>query len=213
MREFPRQLTEPSAEMMDGVAADCDGISLALISDPDGPGVFLAKHNALLYTGDESLFSNKQSITIKMEYTPTASSQYMKFYVDEVPVSPKILFTTEDLEQGARIFPKITFAAATGDCTVKHTISDIWFEMEKVMDCAELEEELTQNNEASIPNIEELFLFSLPPNAKQMHFSLQLVFQNYFYAASVVIILSGYLIGLLTIKLFKKKALMQYIPL
>jgi len=202
----PVQLTEPSAELMDG--ADCDGISLALISDPDGPGVFLAKHDALLYTGDDSLFSDKESVTIKMEYTPTADMQYMKFYINEVAVTPKIQFTTDELQQGARIFPKITFAAATGECAVKHTISEVWFEMAKVISCAELDEKLTENKEEVFPGTNDLFLFSSREN--QNHSSLQMVFHNYFYGASAAIILIA---GLVTIKLLKKKELTQYITI
>jgi len=128
--------------------ADCDGVSLALIADKDAPGVFLAKDGTVLYAGDESLFSSKESVQIKMEYTPPHEDDghFMRFYIDDAPISEKIPFSTsEDIGTGDRVFPKITLAAGSGKCGAIQEISEVYFEMEKVVSCALFDDGLKAN--------------------------------------------------------------------
>ena len=70
----------------------------------------------------------------------------MKFYMNEVPITENIQFTTTALSQESRIFPKITFVASTADCPVSHRISSLWFEMEKVISCSAAQEMFDEND-------------------------------------------------------------------
>jgi len=132
---------EPTTEEL--TVPDCDGISLALITDPMGPGVYVAKDKSLFFAGTDELFQTE--VTVKLEYTRSKNTEYMKFYLNGVPVTESIPFTTAALSQGARIFPKITFAASTSNCAVSHRISSLWFEMEKVISCAAAQDMFEEN--------------------------------------------------------------------
>jgi len=146
----------PTTDQMS--AHDCDGISLALITDPAGPGVFIAKDKALYYAGPEKLFAHNKDVTVKLEYVRSEHSEFMKFYLNEVAVTPSIPFTTADLSQGSRIFPKITFVASSSSCPVSHKVSDVWFEMEKVISCATAEKTLEDNANYDLKMLEMLLL-------------------------------------------------------
>jgi len=122
---------------------DCDGISLALITDPVGPGVYVAKDKSLFFAGTDEVLQNE--VTVKLQYTRSKDSEYMKFYLNGEPVTDRIPFTTATLSQEARIFPKITFVASTAGCPVSHRLSSLWFEMEKVISCAAAQEMLEEN--------------------------------------------------------------------
>jgi len=123
---------------------DCDGISLALITDPVGPGVYVAKDKELYFTGSDELL--EAEVTVKLEYTRSKTQEFMKFYLNEEPVTESIPFTTAALSQAGRIFPKITFVASTSGCAVSHRLSSLWFEMEKVVSCAAAQEMLEEND-------------------------------------------------------------------
>jgi len=123
---------------------ECDGISLALVSDTTASGVYVAKEQSLIYAGKEEVFTSKQTIQIKMAYTRNAETEFMTYFINNNQVTDQIPFTTDNLSQGTKLFPKLTFAAATGStCQVKHEISEMWIEMEKVLSCREVE--LLQN--------------------------------------------------------------------
>jgi len=127
----------------DMTVPDCDGISLALIRDPIGPGIFIAKDKSLFFAGTDEL--TQDEVTVKLEYTRSRDSEHMKFYVNEVEITGNIPFTTATLSQEARIFPKVTFVSSTAECPVSHRISSLWFEMEKVISCAAAQEMLEEN--------------------------------------------------------------------
>jgi len=131
---------DPPADSMK--VPDCDGISLALISDAAGPGVYIGLHNDLFYAGNSDLFSHKGTTTIKMAYRRTSESEYMTYFLNGVALTPAIPFTTNDLEQGTRIFPKVTFVASSSQCPVSHSVSSVWFDLGRVITCDELEESL-----------------------------------------------------------------------
>jgi len=137
------KVKEPEPTTEDLTVPDCDGISLALISDPMGPGVYVAQDKSLFFAGTDELFTNE--VTVKLEYTRAQNTEYMKFYLNGIPVTERIPFTTAALSQGDRIFPKITFAASTASCAVSHRLSSLWFEMEKVIPCAAAQEMLEEN--------------------------------------------------------------------
>jgi len=115
--------------------SDCDGVSLALVSDPKSPGVFIAQPEALYYAGSESSFANKPYVTVRMEYTLSEGTQNMKFFLDGVPVTDRVPFALEDIVDGRRIIPRLTLAAATSNCPVAHHISEVSFETEKDVYC------------------------------------------------------------------------------
>jgi len=157
---------EPSTQEI--TIPDCDGISLALITDPMGPGVYVAKDKSLFYAGTDELLQDE--VTVKLEYTRSKNREYMKFYLNGVPVTDSIPFTTAALSQGDRIFPKITFAASTSDCAVSHRISSLWFEMEKVISCAAAQEMLEENEKVDTRMFELAML--LNSKERQEHPSL-----------------------------------------
>jgi len=135
---------DPQPTTQEMSVPDCDGISLALITDPVGPGVYVAKDKDLFFTGTDELL--QEEVTVKLEYTRSKKSEYMKFYINEQPITEYIAFTTAALSQESRIFPKVTFVASTSDCPVSHRISSLWFEMEKVISCSAAQDLLEEND-------------------------------------------------------------------
>jgi len=135
---------DPEPTTQELTVPDCDGISLALITDPIAPGVYVAKDKSLLFAGREDLLQS-EVVTVTLEYTRSRESEHMKFLLNGQAVTEKIPFTTAALAQGARIFPKITFVASTASRPVSHRVSSLWFEMEKVISCAAAQEMIEEN--------------------------------------------------------------------
>jgi len=146
------------------MTVDCDGISLALITDPVGPGVYVAKDKSLFFAGTDELLQNE--VTVKLQYTRSKDSEYMKFHLNGQPVTDRIPFTTAALSQEDRIFPKITFVASTAGCPVSHRVSSLWFEMEKVISCAAAQEMLEENEKVD-PRMFEFAMLRLSSNEVQ----------------------------------------------
>jgi hypothetical protein len=113
---------------------DCDGISLALISGETNSGMFIAMKEKLLQHQDASVFLQKTTYSIKLEYHHVLGKEMIRFYLDDTPLTSEPLeFNIDSLAEGSQVSPKLTLSAATDSCTESHFISKVWFQMEKVL--------------------------------------------------------------------------------
>jgi len=121
---------------------NCDGVSLALISDPEASGIFVAKSNTAFYAGNPDSIENYQNLIVNMEYIPTSNGHTLTFYVNGKAATKPITYSSKEGSLSKNIAPRITLAAATGSCAVRHKISDIAISHSKAISCEELEEAL-----------------------------------------------------------------------
>jgi hypothetical protein len=132
----PQNSDVPSADELR--QPGCDGVSLALLSDPVIAGVYIAKDNNILYAGNERIFSS-QSSEIRMEYENKEMSERMRFFINGKMVSPWIPMNSADVALETRVFPKITFTGSNLMCPIVHEISDIRFSTAKPITCHDVD--------------------------------------------------------------------------
>jgi len=170
LMQFNKKSNDASLPVSDDFKVpECDGISLALVSDSDGSGIYVAKEQSLVYAGELSVTANME-VEIKLVYTRTKGVEFMTFYINGNKIADQIPFTTSDLAQGSRLFPKVSFAAGTGStCQAEHAISAMWIQMEKVLSCREVEILNAFNPELTMINLESLLADNKEDNlARQM---------------------------------------------